>query len=450
MGDAYGGPIPLCQELVDYVIDDLKDETPTLQSCRLVSKDFQRQTRVERYLFQKIVFPHLYRYGSEARSKSDLLGLAPHVRTLFVNRENRDRISRRRRLPTTATTTTTDDDDDLDISRFENLKTLGIVNAFWNEPQYTVGSALSENLTTLELSAGPSVYTENLEIPSVRKLLQFIFAFPKLSSLGLERVRLASPAGEKVDDLMRMSGPTLRRLRLGLKARANRDSNAADTFVSVLRAVAIDPSVLEELYISGYKNGIELVKSCSALRVLTLILKSVDPAKIAPIPLRHIKYLTIGFHMWDIYDIDEATLDWFRLSLLDTARPTQVKHFTLRCNVDEGGEDTWGCEEELRGPLQPIDEILSKLPLKTFTVTTSYADFEDNAVCIHHVSMVDQGIRACLPAMKKRRVGRAKHKELRSEPGWRVMEGFPILEGWYARTVYQLKGNSTHGSSHAR
>ncbi|KAF8886472.1 hypothetical protein CPB85DRAFT_1336388 [Mucidula mucida] len=432
MSSGYAHPMPLFQELVDYIIDDLKDDITTLQSCRLVSRDFQRQTRrVDTYLFPKIVFPH------SPRCKSALLGIAPHVRTLLVNRKNR-------KLPTISTTATSDDNDNdfeiEDIFRFKNLQTLGIVGAFWPEPQHTVGSTLSGNVTTLELSAGPSAKNMgHLEIPSVRKLLQLIFAFPNLSSLGLQRVRLASPVGETVDDLMTMSGPTLRTLRLDFQARVMRDCHAEDTFVSVLRAVAIDPNVLEELYISGYTTGIELANSCNALRVLTLIIERVDPDEIAPIPLRHIKSLTIGFHVWNMitYEIHEGTLEWFEQCLLDTTRPTRLQHFALRCNAD-GGEDSGFFKKELLSPLKPINTIISTLRLKTFTITTSYDDFQDNLTTIRNVSRIHESICAW-SGMEQRLIVRVEHEEVESEPGWRVMKGFPILEGWYARTVYEFK-----------
>ncbi len=115
----------------------------------------------------------------------------------------------------------------------------------------------------------------------------------------------------------------------------------------VLKAVAIDSSALKELYISGYNNRIELVKLCKALCILTLILENVDLSlscypllpiqqeadlcvdKTLPIMLRHIRYLTIGFCMSNINEIDEATFEWFRLSLLDTTQPMRLKHFTL-------------------------------------------------------------------------------------------------------------------------
>ncbi len=257
--------------------------------------------------------------------------------------------------------------------------------------------------------------------------------FPNLSSLGLQRVRLISPPGEKVDDLMMVAGPTLRKLRLGFKAHHKGDRIAVKRFVSVLRAVAIDPNALKELYISRYNNGIELVKSCKALCVLTLILENVDLSlyfnplieirrkadlcvdKTPPIALWHIRYLTIGFCVSNIDEIDEATLEWFRLSLLDTTRPMRLKHFTLQCNGYRS-KDTFGCAHKLCRPLQPIDEILSNLPLKTFTMTMSYDDFQNNPMCINHISMIHQGICACFLAMKKRCVGRNEHKEMESEP----------------------------------
>ncbi|KAF9027196.1 hypothetical protein BDZ89DRAFT_1067036 [Hymenopellis radicata] len=400
---------------VDHIIDDLKDDTRALQSCRLVSADFQKQTRVERHLFRKIIFPRFHTIISlpirqaVPHSKSVLLDLlAPYVRSLLVNPHAADHDSKFHVE---------------DISRFEKLEMLGVTTVFWEAPRWP-GTALSESLTTLEFIGDPFAD----DIPSARKLLQFIFAFPNLSSLGLQNVRLASPVGETVDDIRGLSGPTLRKLRLGFRIMGEVDQRATDTFVAVLRTVAIDPDVLEELYITGYKQGIELVKSCNALCVLTLILQDVDPDTIAPIPLRHIENVTIGFYMSDPFALDEDTLEWFKLSLLDITRPTQLKHFTIRCNGD-GGRDTWGCEGELFRHLHPIDRILATLPLKTFTVTTSYEHFLDNPTCINRVAMIHGGIRVCFLLMKKKSVGWTLNEISALEPGWRIMPGFRILEG---------------------
>ncbi len=116
-------PIPLCQELIDAVINHVKNDMTTLQSCRLVSKDFQKQTHcVETYLVKKTVFLDLYRCWTNRkplRYKPALLGLAVHVHNLIINKE-----------PTASPNGFTVED----IFRFENLKTLRIVSAFWTKP----------------------------------------------------------------------------------------------------------------------------------------------------------------------------------------------------------------------------------------------------------------------------------------------------------------------------
>lgn len=127
-------------------------------------------------------------------------------------------------------------------------------------------------LTTLELSSAAA----NATTKSV--LLRFVLSFPSLSYLALKGLNFKGPVDENVEDVVQKSrSTTLRRLYLDVN-RIYKDSGEvmAERFVSTLVGAMTTPDSLEELYVSGYRKGLNIVRACTALKVLNMAFDKID------------------------------------------------------------------------------------------------------------------------------------------------------------------------------
>lgn len=245
-------PLPL--DIVGEIVTHLKHDTAELKNIRLADRTLGSNEDVKRHLFFSVRYNGTtYRRGrvTSTKSKGALLDIAPSVHQLLV------------------VGPTTHDFTFQDLSRFSNLRSLMVIQEFWETP---IDCVLPQTLTTLQISSNAS---RKKTLPTARLLLDFIISFPNLTNLLLSNIRfVASNVAGDVSDIIEKPGPTLRGLRIIPDSNSNAESKQ---FYSSLAKAVVEPEELRDLYLGDYNQGLELfVRGAFNLRSLQLVLTEVD------------------------------------------------------------------------------------------------------------------------------------------------------------------------------